>query len=84
VGTSLPENGLGSNRKIFAFPNPAKENVLIPEWKDEMIECYTMDGILLGSNRTDENGNLPLKNWTNGIYLLTCKGHWLKLIIGAN
>jgi hypothetical protein len=80
ISTSVPERELGSNRKILAYPNPTKDNVTIPSWKNETIECYSIDGVFLGSNQTDENGNLTLKNLATGIYIFSCNGNWLKIV----
>ncbi len=80
VSTSLPEQGLGSNRKIIAFPNPASDYITIPAWRNETVECYTIEGVFVGSNQTDENGHLPLKNIAEGVYILRCNENWLKIV----
>ena len=79
VSTSLLKLGLGSNR-ILAYPNPAKDEVLLVGMAGETVDIYAIDGTFKGTRKVEDSGSLNLAFLPPGMYLIQYQQYWFKLM----
>lgn len=80
LGKAQIINGGKLNRQIIAYPNPARNTILIksPGMQLEEVQIYDLEGRLLDVRTSDitldaEEMEIPLSDLKNGFYLLRCR-----------